>query len=212
MVAANPVELTAARRSEMALVLPELGTPVALAGEAQRLLLHRAVEATLAEAARAGLGAVIVDDLQLGDDASVTFLQTLIQSEALAPLRWGFAQRSAGAGAAATALRSALEEAQLLDVVGGSVRGGDVYGKFPNLAINGPDTVESQGQLLPTTSVDEYAATMARWFGVAETDIPLVIPNIGRFATPNMGFMAAVRGAPPMRDTCGDTGCAPPVT
>lgn len=97
-------------------------------------------------------------------------------------------------------------------VVGGAVQGGDVFGKFPNLASNGPDTVESQGQLLPTTSVDEYAATMARWFGVAESDIPLVIPNIGRFASPNLGFMAAVRGAPPMRTPCGTGTCTRPMT
>ena len=117
VLAQHPVELAEARRREMALVLPELGSPVALAGEAQRLLLHRAVEATLAEAARSGLGAVIVDDLQLGDDASVAFLQSLIQAETLAALRWGFAQRSADAGAAATALRAALEDAQLLEAV-----------------------------------------------------------------------------------------------
>jgi hypothetical protein len=71
---------------------------VALSGEAQRLLLHRAVEATLADAARAGLGAIIVDDLHLGDDASIAVLQSLIQAETLAPLRWGFAQRLADAG------------------------------------------------------------------------------------------------------------------
>ncbi len=117
VLAEHPIELAETRRREMALVLPELGTPVALAGEAQRLLLHRAVEATLAEAARSGLGAVVVDDLQLGDDASVAFLQSLIQADSLAPLRWGFAQRSADAGPAAKALRAALEEAQLLDAV-----------------------------------------------------------------------------------------------
>ncbi len=77
-------------------------------------------------------------------------------------------------------------------VMGGGVNGGNIYGQFPTLDVNGANSVEAQGQLLPTTSVDEYAATLARWFGVANSDIPLVIPNIGRFASPDMGFMQAV--------------------
>jgi uncharacterized protein (DUF1501 family) len=77
-------------------------------------------------------------------------------------------------------------------VMGGSVNGGNIYGDFPSLDINGVNAVEAQGQLLPNRSVDEYAATLARWFGVANSDIPLVIPNIGRFASPDMGFMQAV--------------------
>jgi uncharacterized protein (DUF1501 family) len=41
----------------------------------------------------------------------------------------------------------------------------------------------------PTTSVDEYSATLARWFGVAESDMDLVLPNLGRFASTDLGFM-----------------------
>ena len=73
-------------------------------------------------------------------------------------------------------------------VVGGGVRGGDIYGRMPVLAINGPDDTR-QGRWIPTTSVDEYSATLARWFGVAESDVPLVLPNLGRFATRGLGFM-----------------------
>lgn len=76
-------------------------------------------------------------------------------------------------------------------VMGGSVLGGDLYGNFPSLDINGADSVEEQGQLLPSTSVDEYAATLAKWYGVSGSDIPVVIPNIGRFARPDLGFMRA---------------------
>jgi uncharacterized protein (DUF1501 family) len=76
-------------------------------------------------------------------------------------------------------------------VLGGSVRGGDLYGRYPDLAIAGPDTVEQQGQLLPGTAVDEYAATLAKWFGVASSDLPLIVPNLGRFAHPDLGFMNA---------------------
>jgi uncharacterized protein (DUF1501 family) len=74
-------------------------------------------------------------------------------------------------------------------VVGGDVRGGRLYGRYPTLAIDGPDDTDD-GRWIPTTSVDEYSATLARWFGVSGSDLALVLPNIGRFATPNLGFMA----------------------
>ena len=72
-------------------------------------------------------------------------------------------------------------------IVGGAVKGGDIYGKMPNLTIGGPDDT-AQGRWIPTTSVDEYAGTLASWFGVSATDLPIVLPNIGRFAKPNLGF------------------------
>jgi uncharacterized protein (DUF1501 family) len=74
-------------------------------------------------------------------------------------------------------------------VAGGAVRGNDLYGRMPTLAVGGPDDT-SQGRWIPTTSVDEYAATLATWFGVSATDLPTVLPNIGRFAKPNLGFLA----------------------
>lgn len=73
-------------------------------------------------------------------------------------------------------------------IMGGTVRGGDIYGTMPVLEINGPDDT-GRGRWIPTTSVDEYAATLARWFGVSESDLPMVLPNIGRFAQPDLGFM-----------------------
>lgn len=106
-----------ARRRAMAWVLPELGDAAALAGAAQRLLLQRAVDATLADAVRLGLSGLIVDDLHFADDASVEFVQTLTQSDALAMLNWGFAQRSADVSAAATSLSASLEEARRLESV-----------------------------------------------------------------------------------------------
>ena len=75
-------------------------------------------------------------------------------------------------------------------VLGGAVRGGDVYGRFPTLALAGPDDAGTRGVLIPTTALDQYGATFARWFGVSESNIPQVFPNIGRFATSNLGFMA----------------------
>ena len=73
-------------------------------------------------------------------------------------------------------------------VIGGAVKGGDIYGKMPTFAINGPDDT-GRGRWIPTTSVDEYSATLAKWFGVSATDLPTVLPNLTRFATPDLGFM-----------------------
>jgi uncharacterized protein (DUF1501 family) len=73
-------------------------------------------------------------------------------------------------------------------VMGGAVRGGRFYGQPPAVAVNGPDDV-GQGRLLPTTSVDQYAGTLASWFGVGSSDLPAVVPSIGNFSTPNLGFV-----------------------
>ena len=74
-------------------------------------------------------------------------------------------------------------------VMGGAVRGSRLFGTFPTLAVNGPDDT-GQGRWIPTTSVDEFSATLATWFGVSATDLPTVLPNIGRYANPNLGFFA----------------------
>jgi uncharacterized protein (DUF1501 family) len=73
-------------------------------------------------------------------------------------------------------------------IVGGAVKGQATYGTFPTLAINGPDDT-STGRWIPTTAVDQYAATLASWFGVDSSNLSTVFPNIGRFATPNLGFI-----------------------
>jgi len=76
-------------------------------------------------------------------------------------------------------------------VLGGAVRGGAMYGQMPDLRLGGPSDSGTRGTWIPTTSVDEYAATLARWFGVSATNIPVILPNIGRFAKPDLGFMSA---------------------
>lgn len=74
-------------------------------------------------------------------------------------------------------------------IMGGAVQGGDIYGKMPSLQIGGPDDT-GRGRWIPSTSVDQYSATLASWFGVSATNLPVVLPNIGRFPTSNLGFMA----------------------
>ena len=73
--------------------------------------------------------------------------------------------------------------------VGGAVKGGEIYGKMADLTIRGPDDASTRGSWIPTTSVDEYAATLATWFGVSATNLPVVLPNLGRFARQNVGFL-----------------------
>jgi uncharacterized protein (DUF1501 family) len=94
-------------------------------------------------------------------------------------------------------------------VVGGAVNGKRFYGEAPPINVTdgtGSPRVYSaaeqwhvgQGRLLPRTSVDQYAATMAKWFGVTDTEMPQVLANINNFGTPagradypwDMGFMA----------------------
>ena len=72
-------------------------------------------------------------------------------------------------------------------IAGGAVKSG-VYGRFPDVALN-TGTDVGNGRLLPTTSVDQYAATLARWMGVPERDLQLVLPNIGNFGSNDLGFL-----------------------
>jgi uncharacterized protein (DUF1501 family) len=73
-------------------------------------------------------------------------------------------------------------------VVGGGVQGGRIYGAVPTLVIDGPDDT-GDGRWIPSTSVDEYSATLAKWFGVSPTDMPTVFPNLARFGHADLGFM-----------------------
>jgi uncharacterized protein (DUF1501 family) len=74
-------------------------------------------------------------------------------------------------------------------VIGGAVRGGQMYGTFPTLALGGPDDSGSNGRWVPTTGSVQYASTLAQWFGVSAGELATVFPNIGNFATNNLGFV-----------------------
>jgi uncharacterized protein (DUF1501 family) len=72
-------------------------------------------------------------------------------------------------------------------VVGDAVAGQDIYGIFPDLSLGSFDDVGG-GRMIPTTSADQYAATLSRWFGVDESDMVSVAPNIGNFIQQDLGL------------------------
>jgi uncharacterized protein (DUF1501 family) len=85
-------------------------------------------------------------------------------------------------------------------VVGGGITASDLYGinttngtPYPTLALGGPDDADiyeaPRGRWIPTASIEQYAATLARWFGLPEADMVNVFPNIGNFTNTNLGFM-----------------------
>jgi uncharacterized protein (DUF1501 family) len=81
-------------------------------------------------------------------------------------------------------------------IIGGAVNGGNFYGRptsngtfFPTLVNNGPDDAETRGRFIPTASVEQYAGTLAKWFGLPDADIPIAFPNAANFPTMDLGFM-----------------------
>jgi uncharacterized protein (DUF1501 family) len=74
-------------------------------------------------------------------------------------------------------------------VFGGAVKGGQIYGAYPTLALGGPDDSGSNGRWVPSTSSAQYAATLAQWFGVSAANLPTVLPTIGNFSSNNLGFV-----------------------
>ena len=73
-------------------------------------------------------------------------------------------------------------------ILGGAVNGGRFFGALPEMAVNGADDV-GQGRLLPTTSVDQLASTLALWMGVSASNVPLVAPNIGNYSVRDLGLI-----------------------
>jgi len=80
-------------------------------------------------------------------------------------------------------------------VLGGAVAGGKTYGSYPELVLGGKDDVgvqswEQQGRWIPTTSVDQYAATLLGWFGAGDAQLDAILPNLRNFgAARRLGFV-----------------------
>jgi uncharacterized protein (DUF1501 family) len=74
-------------------------------------------------------------------------------------------------------------------VMGGAVKGGQMYGTFPTLTLSGPDDSGTNGRWVPSTGSVQYAATLASWFGVSAAQMPAIFPNIGSFSSTNLGFV-----------------------
>ncbi len=74
-------------------------------------------------------------------------------------------------------------------VMGTPVAGRMIHGTMPNLELGGDDDVD-EGRILPTQSVDQYAATFSRWFGLSESEIAASFPNLARFDRSDLGFFA----------------------
>lgn len=75
-------------------------------------------------------------------------------------------------------------------VLGGAVKGGEVYGRYPDLTLGGPDDANVRGVYIPTASLDQYNATLAAWFGASSAELAQVFPNLSKFPAPGLGFMA----------------------
>ena len=74
-------------------------------------------------------------------------------------------------------------------VIGGAVKGGQIYGTMPTLALSGPDDASDLGRWIPTIAVDQFAATLASWFGADSTALATVLPNLSAFSPANLGFI-----------------------
>ena len=74
-------------------------------------------------------------------------------------------------------------------VLGGAVLGGQTYGTFPTHQLGGPDDARSRGNWIPTTSLDQYAATLGGWFGVPDAQLDLIFPNLPNFVPRRLGFL-----------------------
>jgi uncharacterized protein (DUF1501 family) len=74
-------------------------------------------------------------------------------------------------------------------VLGGAVAGGQIYGQFPTFELGGPDDTDVRGRWIPTTAIDQYGATLCSWFGIPDSALAAIFPNLVNFATPKLGFL-----------------------
>ncbi|MEO1027807.1 MAG: DUF1501 domain-containing protein [Pseudomonadota bacterium] len=75
-------------------------------------------------------------------------------------------------------------------VLGGSVNGGDIYGDIPSPDLTSQYYTPTRGRLIPSVSVEQYAATLGRWFGLNDAELLAALPNLGQFGSGDLGFMS----------------------
>lgn len=133
---------------------------------------------------------------QLGDAMAAFYRATLelgVSSKVTTFTLSDFSRTFKPAGTAAATVGSDHAWGSHQFIMGDSVMGGDFYGSFPDLVLGGNQDTDSgagaRGRWIPTTSVDEYASTLALWYGLSSSDLTIAFPNIGVFATSNLGFM-----------------------
>jgi uncharacterized protein (DUF1501 family) len=140
-------------------------------------------QANLLQQVSQAINAFFAATVELGVQDKVTLFTMSDFSRTMQP---------SGSGVAAVGSDHAWGSNQL--VVGGSVLGNALYGTYPNLTPGGPNDTDGgsspRGRWIPTTSVEQYAATLATWYGLSPADMSIVFPLIGRFSPTTMGFLA----------------------
>ena len=76
-------------------------------------------------------------------------------------------------------------------IMGGAVKGGDIYGTMPSFVLGGPDDADTRGRWIPTSSLDQYGATLCRWLGVSSANMTTVFPNLANFKNQYLDFFRA---------------------
>ncbi len=74
-------------------------------------------------------------------------------------------------------------------VMGGAVEGGQIFGAFPTFELAGPNDTDTRGRWIPTTSIDQYGATLCSWFGIPDAALATVFPNLANFSASKLGFL-----------------------
>ncbi len=73
-------------------------------------------------------------------------------------------------------------------VLGGAVKGGQIFGQFPTFELGGPNDADVRGRWIPTTSIDQYGASLCSWFGIPDSALTTVFPNFANFGSQKLAF------------------------
>jgi uncharacterized protein (DUF1501 family) len=76
-------------------------------------------------------------------------------------------------------------------MMGGAVKGGQIYGALPQFVLGGPDDADTRGRWIPSTALDQYGATLCSWLGVPAANLSAIFPNLKNFSTQNLNFLSA---------------------